>query len=117
MVRFARGGTTVEVTITADNPTARDFLSRLPLTLSLEELAGREKISYFVPELETAGSPGFDPENGSLIYFTPWGNIGFYYNADGIDYSDQTIELGRYTATPEQLNSLQGADVTVDIVR
>lgn len=39
-------------------------------------------------------SPGTDPENGDLIYFTPWGNIGFYYDADGIGYSDQTCTSG-----------------------
>ncbi len=25
-----------------------------------------------------------DPENGDLIYFASWGNLGFYYNAEGI---------------------------------
>lgn len=116
IVRFTSGDVEVDVTITADNPTTRDFLSMLPLTLTFEEFNGREKISYTPRELETAGSPGYDPEDGDLIYFASWGNLGFYYNADGIEYSDQTIELGTYDATAEQLTGLEGSGVTVEIV-
>lgn len=116
IVRFSAGGASVDVTIGEDNPTVRDFLSRLPLTMTIEEFAGREKIGYFDSRLETAGSPGSDPEDGDLIYFTPWGNIGFYYNAAGIDYSDQTIHLGTYDATADELEMLESGPVSVDIV-
>ena len=116
LVRFASGDSVVDITITADNPTTRDFLSRLPLTLSLEEFAGREKVSYLSPKLETAGSPGSDPENGDLIYFVPWGNLGFYYSTDGIGYSDQTIALGTYDASLEQLSQLEGTDVIAEVI-
>lgn len=115
-VRFTSGDTSVEVTITPDNPTARDFLSMLPLTVSVEEFNGREKISTLPRKLETAGSPGSDPENGDLIYFIPWGNLGFYYNTDGIGYSDQTIHLGTYNASPEQLARLESSNVTIEVV-
>lgn len=81
----------------------RDFLSMLPLTMTLEEYAGREKIGYFERKLATEGSPGSDPEDGDLIYFIPWGNIGFYYNTSGIGYSDQTVHIGTYDASPEKL--------------
>lgn len=117
VVRFSSSGTAVDVAITPDNPTARDFLSMLPLTLSVEEFAGREKIGNLPRALATAGSPGSHPQNGDLIYFVPWGNLGFYYNTDGIGYSDQTIHLGTYTATPDQLGRLEGGNVTVEIVK
>ena len=116
-VRFAAGSSTVDVTIGEDNPTVRDFLSLLPLKMKLEEFAGREKIGYFTRKLAVKGSKGSDPEDGDLIYFVPWGNIGFYYNASGIGYSDQTIHIGRYKATPEQLSRLEGQTVTVEIVK
>lgn len=117
LVRFTPGETTVDVMITPDNPTAKDFLSLLPLTLTLEEFAGKEKLGRLPRDLETAGSPGSDPEDGDLIYFIPWGNLGFYYNADGIGYWDQTIHLGTYTATAEQLARLEGGNVTAQIVK
>jgi hypothetical protein len=116
VVRFTSANTSVDVTIGEDSPATRDFLSMLPLTISLEEYAGREKISYLPRELSYEGSPGTDPEDGDLIYFTPWANLGFYYNASGIDYSDQTLHIGTYNASLDQLNLLEGDNVTVQIV-
>ena len=117
VVRFSAGSTSVEVAIGEDNPAVRDFLSMLPLTLTLEEFNGREKIAYLPRKLAHAGSPGSDPEDGDLIYYVPWGNLGFYYNTAGIDYSDQTIHLGTYDASLDQLAQLEGRDVTVEVVR
>lgn len=93
----------------------RDFLSMLPLTLKLEEFNGREKIGYLPRKLKYSGSPGSNPEDGDLIYFVPWGNLGFYYNTAGIGYSDQTIHIGTYKASREQLKKLEGQPVTVEI--
>ncbi len=45
IVRFSTGLTSVDVTIDADNPAVRDFLAMLPLTLTVEEFAGREKLA------------------------------------------------------------------------
>ncbi len=116
VVQFTAGSTSVDVTIDQDNPPVRDFLSMLPLTLTLKEFNGREKISDLPRELKYSGSPGSDPEDGDLIYFIPWGNIGFYYNAAGIGYSDQTIHLGTYKVSAEQLEQLEGQPVTVTVV-
>jgi len=114
-VRFSPNTTPVDVTIGEGNPTVRDFLSMLPLTLTLDEFAGREKISYLPRKLSHRGSPGSDPESGDLIYFVPWGNLGFYYNAEGIGYSDDTIHLGTYDASLDQLEQLEG-EVTVEVI-
>lgn len=113
LVRFSSSGTSVDVKITHENPTARDFLSMLPLTMPVREFAGREKIGDLPRELEIEGSKGSEPVDGDLIYFKPWGNVGFYYNTAGIGYSDQTIHLGTYDATVDQLKLLEGTDITV----
>lgn len=47
----------------------------------------------------------------------PWGNLGFYYNTAGIGYSDDTIHLGAYDASLDQLEQLEGQNVTVEVVR
>jgi hypothetical protein len=117
VVQFSAGSTAVEVTVDQDNPAVRDFLSMLPLTLTLEEFAGREKIAYLPRELGHDGSPGSDPEDGDLIYYVPSGNIGFYYNTAGIGYSDQTIHLGTFDASLDQLEQLESRDVIVEVVR
>jgi hypothetical protein len=116
VVRFTSDRTSIDVTVGEDSPGVRDFLSMLPLQVPFEEFAGREKIAYLPRELNYAGSPGSDPENGDLIYFTSWGNLGFYYNADGIDYSDATLHIGTYNATEEQLSLLEGGNVTIEII-
>lgn len=116
VVRFTGAGATVDVTIGEDNPTVRDFLSLLPTTVTVEEYAGAEKIAYLERELDTSGSPGFDPEDGDLIYYAPWGNLGFYYDASGIGFSEQTIQIGQYDADLDELTALEGADVSIAIV-
>lgn len=115
VLRFTGGGTSVEVTLNEDNPTARDLLTRLPTTIRFEELSGREKIGYPDPALATEGSPGSDPEDGDLIYYAPWGDLAFYYDADGIGYSDATIHLGTYQASEQELAAFDDVDVTVEI--
>lgn len=116
VVRFTSDRTSVDVTVGEDSPGVRDFLSLLPTELRFEEFASREKISYLPRELAHDGSPGSDPEDGDLIYFTSWGNLGFYYNADGIGFSDATLHIGTYVATEEQLSLLEGGPVTVEVV-
>lgn len=114
VVRFTSQSTSVDLTIGADSPAVHDFLSMLPLTLTLEEHAGREKIGTLPRALTIDGSPGSDPEDGDLIYFIPWGNLGFYYNAEGIGYSDQTLHIGTFDASPDQLEALEGT-VSIEV--
>lgn len=84
--------------------------------MPLEDLSGREKVGYLPRDLDVEGSPGSDPEDGDLIYFVPWGNLGFSYDAEGIDHSDLTIHLGTYDASEEELDRLQGDAVTIERV-
>ena len=117
VVRFSTGTSSLDVTIAEDNPATRDFVGMLPLTLTMEEFAGREKIADLPGPLRHEGSPGSDPEDGDLIYFVPWGNLGFYYDASGIGFSDQTIHLGRYDASREELSRFDGQEVRVEVSR
>lgn len=116
VVRFTSDRTSVDVTIGEDSPAVRDFLSMLPLELTVEEFAGAEKIAYLPRELNYEGSPGSDPEDGDLIYYTSWGNLGFYYDTSGVGYSDATLHLGTYSADEQQLSLLEGSPVTIAIV-
>jgi hypothetical protein len=115
VVRFTAGEESVDVTIGEDSPATRDFLSLLPITLELVEFNGREKIADLPRELDWQGSPGSDPKDGDLIYFVPWGNIGFYYDTSGIGYSDETLHLGTYSASEEELSRFEGQQTTVEV--
>ena len=115
-VRFATADAEIVIRV-VDNPTSRDFVSKLPLTLTFEEFAGREKISYLPERLTTSGSPGAATRNGDLIYYVPWGNLGFFYNADPDgDVSDDVITIGTVESGMDQLNRLERGQVTVEMI-
>ena len=97
-----------------DNPAARDFFSMLPLDLKIEDYSSNEKIAYLPRKLNTAGTPGSEPRNGDFSYYAPWGDIIFYYNAHG-GYSDQIPRLGTYQATRDQLEAIEGSNVTIQV--
>jgi hypothetical protein len=57
-----------------DNETSRDFVSLLPLTLTLTDYAATEKISDLPKRLSTEGAPAdSDPSVGDITYYAPWG--------------------------------------------
>ena len=70
-------------TITAtmeDNAAARDFLSRLPLEVTLNDYNNiTEKIFYPSPALTTAGvTRGCSPTPGDITIYVPWGNVAIF---------------------------------------
>jgi hypothetical protein len=117
VLRFTSDRTSIDVVIGEDSPAVRDFLAMLPLELTVEDFAGQEKIAYLPRELAWHGTPGSDPVDGDLIYYSPWGNLGFCYDTSGIGYSDATLHLGTFDATESQLALLEGSSTTVEIVQ
>lgn len=87
-------GDTVLTTTLNGSQTSRDFMSLLPLTLSLEDYAGTEKISDLPKRLSTKNAPaGSDPSVSDIAYFAPWGNLAIFHKDFG--YSRGLIILGR----------------------
>lgn len=117
VLRFSRGGTSIDVRLTSDHAATRALVASLPISLDLTDLSDREKIGYLPQELPTDGVPGSDPEDGDLIYFTPWGNLGFYYDASGIGFDERVIRLGTFSADRPTLDALEGDGVRVELLR
>jgi hypothetical protein len=87
-----------------DTPAARDFLSLLPLTLTLEDYASTEKIAYLPRKLTTKGTPaGFTPSAGDITYYAPWGNLAIFHK--DFRYSEGLISLGRIDSGGEALKA------------
>ncbi|WP_440946022.1 cyclophilin-like fold protein [Methanosarcina sp. T3] len=96
-----------------DNPTSRDFLTLLPLTVTFEDYAGTEKISLLERRLSTEDAPaGSDPSVGDFTYYSPWGNLAIFYRDFG--YSNGLIILGNIESGAEKLANI-GSDFTVKI--
>ena len=92
-IRLTVGGKAIEATL-LDNATARDFVSLLPLTLTLEDYASIEKISYLPRKLATDGAPaGVAPARGDIAYYAPWGNLAIFHKESG--YARGLVKLGR----------------------
>jgi hypothetical protein len=76
-----------------DSEAARDFASLLPLTLTLEDYAGTEKISDLPRRLSTKGAPaGVTASAGDICYYAPWGNLAVFYRP--FRYSEGLVKLG-----------------------
>ena len=85
-----------------DGKAATEFIALLPMTMTLEDYVGKEKISDLPNRLSTAGSPdGAKASTGDITYFAPWGNIAIFYKNSG--YATGLIKLGRIDTDAEKL--------------
>jgi hypothetical protein len=96
-----------------DNPTASEFASLLPLTLTLQDYAKTEKISDLPRKLTTEGAPaGSDPAPGDIAYYAPWGNLAVFYKDFG--YSSGLVILGRLDDGTEDLDMPGSISATIE---
>lgn len=98
-------------TITAtmeNNGAARDFLSRLPLEVTLEDYNnGTEKIFYPDPELSLDDTPrGCEPQAGDITIYEPWGNVAIFCR-DWTE-SNSLIKIGHIDG--DGISLLQGTE-------
>jgi hypothetical protein len=113
-IRLKVDGKTMTATL-RDSTTTRDFVSLLPLTLTLEDYASTEKIAYLPKKLSTAGAPaGVDPDVGDITYYAPWGNLAIFYRDFG--YSTGLVKLGRVDSGIEALVVRGALKVTIESI-
>jgi hypothetical protein len=104
----AAGETPIKITIgdavitaqLADNATARDLASQLPLTLTFKDFNQVEKIAKLPQPLSMEGVPaGDDPDIRDICYYAPSGDLVFYYGDVG--YWNGIVRIGRFDTTME----------------
>lgn len=99
-----------------DTPSARDFASMLPLTLTLEDYNETEKISDLPKKLTKEGAPaGIDASVGDIAYYAPWGNLAIFYKDFG--YSNGLVLLGKLDGGVETLSIAGPLKVTIELVK
>lgn len=105
-IRLITEGASLTATL-EDNAAARDFVGLLPLSLTLRDYAGTEKVSDLPKHLSTSGTPpGVDPDAGDLTYYAPWGNLAIFYRDFG--YANGLVKLGRIDSGIENLAGKRG---------
>lgn len=95
------------IIVLEDNATTRDFLTMLPTTLTFEDYAGSEKISYLTQDLSTADAPAnYDPQVGDVTLYEPWGNLAIFYGDAGS--SSGLVPMGHVESGLELLSTMDG---------
>ena len=113
-IRMDVEGTAITATL-VDNETSRDFVSLLPLTLTLEDYAETEKISDLPTRLSTEAAPaGSDASVGDITYYAPWGNLAIFYKDSG--YARGLVQLGRIDSGVEALSGSKPVRVKIELI-
>lgn len=114
-VNIMVGSRTITATM-EDNAAARDFLSRLPLEVTLNDYNNTtEKIFYPDPALTTEGvTRGCAPTPGDITIYAPWGNVAIFCKS--WSHSNDLIKIGRIDG--DGIGTLNvGGDITVKFER
>ena len=110
--------TVAEQTLTAqltDNPTARDLLDQLPLTLTFRDFNRVEKVAELPRPLTMDGvPPGDDPDINDIGHYAPSRSLVIYYGDVG--YWNGMVRIGRLAEPDTALIEQQpdGFQVTID---
>lgn len=99
-----------------NNATTREFATLLPLTLTLRDYNGTEKVSDLPKKLSTEGAPsGTDPNTGDIAYYAPWGNIAVFYRDFG--YSSGLVRLGKLDGDVDAFRNPQTTKATIELIK
>ena len=74
-------GRTLTATL-ADNPTAQDFVSLLPLKVSMNDLFGRERYGDLPRAISEKGPRTHSYQVGDIVYWSPDHQLAVYYRQD-----------------------------------
>lgn len=114
-VNITVGNRTITATM-EDNAAARDFLSRLPLEVTLNDYNNvTEKIFYPSPALTTTGvTRGCTPKPGDITIYAPWNNVAIFCKSGS--QSSDLIKIGRIDGDGVEALNVAG-DIAVKFER
>src|SRR5208337_2075646 len=111
------GGKILTATL-ADNATARDFASVLPLNVSMNDLFGREKYGDLPKALSENGPRKSKYEVGDIAYWSPDHQFAVYYHQDGEAIpSPGIIPIAKIDAGSEAFNVSGSVKVTIELAK
>jgi hypothetical protein len=113
-IRIVVDGKAIPATL-ADNETAKDCASLLPLTLTMSDLFGREKTAQLPRAISTAGPRSSTYQVGDVILWSPRPSVAIFYRHDGQTIpSPGSILIARADAGVEALNVTGSVRVTIE---
>ncbi len=89
-IRLTVNGKAITATL-IDNETTRDFISLLPLTLTMNDLFKREKFAHLLRAISNEGKRTHTYEVGDVAYWPPGPDVAIFYRHDGQEIPDPGI--------------------------
>jgi hypothetical protein len=109
------GGKILAATL-VNNATARDFLSVLPLSVSMKDLFGREKYGDLPKALSEEGRRKDRYEVGDIAYWSPDQQFAVFYRQDGESIpSPGIIPIAKIDGDAEVFNVPGSVRVTIEL--
>jgi hypothetical protein len=101
-----------------DSETTRDFISLLPLTLTMNDLFRREKFAHLPRAISTGGKRAHTYEVGDVAYWPPGPDVAIFYRHDSQEIPEPgIIVIGRIDSGVEALNVPGSVKVTVELIK
>ncbi len=98
-----------------DNATVKDFVSKLPTTLKMENLYGREMCyRYGAGGLAEAATRDDRYEIGDIVYWKPRGSFVILYKQNGEEF--ERVQLGHIESGVEIFNGLGTTEIKFELV-
>jgi hypothetical protein len=111
------GGKVITATLT-DNATAQDFVSLLPLSVSMKDLFGREKYGDLPKALSENGPRKNMYKVGDIAYWSPDHQFAVYYHQDGeVIPSPGIIPIAKIDAGTEEFSVPGSVKVTIAVAK
>jgi len=99
-----------------DSETTRDFISLLPLTLTMNDLFRREKFAHLPRALSNEGKRTHTYEVGDVAYWSPGPDVAIFYRHDGQEVPEPgIIVIGKIESGVEALNVPGSIRATVEL--
>jgi hypothetical protein len=107
---------TVMTATLVDSKTTQDFISLLPLTLTMNDLFRREKYAPLPRAISEEGKRTYTYEVGDIAYWSPGPDVAIYYHHDGQEIPNPgIIVIGKIDSGVEALNVAGSVRVTVEL--
>jgi hypothetical protein len=115
-IRVTLNGKTITATL-IDSETTRDFISLLPLTLTMNDLFRREKFGHLPRAISEGGERTRTYEVGDVIYWSAGPDVAMFYRHDGQSIpSPGIIVMGKIDSGVEALNVPGSVKVTIELM-
>lgn len=100
--------------VLTDNATTRAFVEKLPVTLPMQDLYGREMCYRFPDALPTDNVSVSGYEVGEIVYYPPMHSFVIMYVQNGERFSMQ--KLGRIETEVEVFDGIGDVDVSFELM-